>query len=44
MQGLRVLYEHTGRAVEWRRLVEELIPELTDPATGGPLPGREEQS
>ena len=43
MQGLRVLYEHTGRAVEWRRLVDELVPEFTDPATGGPRPGREEQ-
>jgi tetratricopeptide (TPR) repeat protein len=42
MQGLRALYEHTGRAVEWRRLVEELVPEITDSATGGPLPGREQ--
>ena len=43
MQGLRVLYGHTGRASEWRRLVAELVPSLTDPATGGPLPGREGQ-
>jgi len=43
MQGLRALYEHTGRTVEWRRLVEKLVPEFTDPATGGPLPGREHQ-
>ena len=43
MQGLRALYEHTGRTVEWRRLVDELNPDLTDPATDGPLPGREEQ-
>ena len=42
MQSLRTLYLHIGRTVEWRRLVEELIPEFTDPATGGPLPGREE--
>ena len=43
MQGLRVLYEHTGRAIEWRRLVDELVPEFTDPATGGPRPGREQE-
>ena len=43
MQGLRILYDHTGRTIEWRRLVDELIPEFTDPATGGPRPGREEQ-
>jgi tetratricopeptide (TPR) repeat protein len=41
MQGLDTLYDHTGRAVEWRRLVHELIPVLTDPA-GGPRPGLEE--
>ena len=27
MQGLRGLYEHTGRWIEWARLVEELIPD-----------------
>ena len=43
MQGLRALYDHTGRAIEWRRLVAELVPEFTDPATGGPHPGREDQ-
>jgi tetratricopeptide (TPR) repeat protein len=43
MQGLRSLYEHTGRAVEWRRLVDELVAEFTDPDTGGPLPAREDQ-
>ena len=43
MQGLWVLYEQTGRMIEWRRLVTELIPEFADPATGGPLPGREQQ-
>jgi tetratricopeptide (TPR) repeat protein len=43
MQGLRVLYEHVGRAVEWRRLVAELTPDLTNPKIDGPLPGREEQ-
>jgi tetratricopeptide (TPR) repeat protein len=39
MQGLRVLYQHTGRSIEWRRLVAELIPLFTDMATGGPRPG-----
>jgi tetratricopeptide (TPR) repeat protein len=43
MQGLRRLYEHTGRNLEWARLVEELVPDLVDPATDGPRPGREEQ-
>jgi tetratricopeptide (TPR) repeat protein len=43
MQGLGTLYEHTGRMVEWARLVDELVPELVDPATDGPLAGREEQ-
>ena len=42
MQGLRALHNHTGRTVEWRRLVEELIPEFTDPATSGPQTGRDE--
>jgi tetratricopeptide (TPR) repeat protein len=41
MQGLSVLYEHTGRVVEWRRLVAELTPAFTDPETDGPIPGRE---
>jgi tetratricopeptide (TPR) repeat protein len=43
MQGLHMLYEHTGRMVEWARLVEELVPDLVDPATDGPRSGREEQ-
>jgi tetratricopeptide (TPR) repeat protein len=43
MQGLLVLYQHTGRNLEWRRLVDELVPDLVDPATDGPWPGREEQ-
>ena len=42
MQGLRMLYHHTGRGAEWRRLVEEIVPQFVDPATGGPLPGPEE--
>jgi tetratricopeptide (TPR) repeat protein len=43
MQGLRGLYQHTGRNLEWARLVAELIPDLVDPDTDGPRPGREEQ-
>lgn len=43
MQGLRVLYAHTGRRVGWARLVEQVTPELVDPATGQPRPGRQEQ-
>jgi tetratricopeptide (TPR) repeat protein len=43
VQGLRTLYEHTGRRLEWARLVEEIIPHFVDPATDGSLPGREEE-
>jgi tetratricopeptide (TPR) repeat protein len=42
LQGLRVLYERTGRDSEWARLVAGVTPDFTDPATEGPLPGREE--
>jgi len=43
LQGLRALYQRTGRDGEWARLVEQVTPEFIDPATGGPLPGREDQ-
>jgi hypothetical protein len=43
LQGLRQLYGHTGRRAEWAHLVEEIVPHYVDPATDGPLPGREEQ-
>ncbi len=43
MQGLRQLYGHTGRRVEWARLVNEIVPDFVDPATDGPRAGREEQ-
>ncbi|NJL28228.1 MAG: tetratricopeptide repeat protein [Thermoanaerobaculia bacterium] len=43
MQGLRELYQHTGRRAEWRRLVGEIVPDFVDPKTEGPLPGREDQ-
>jgi tetratricopeptide (TPR) repeat protein len=43
MQGLRQLYDHTGRRAEWAGLVEEIVPDFVDPATDGPLPGREDE-
>jgi tetratricopeptide (TPR) repeat protein len=43
MQGLRTLYYATERRAAWRRLVAEVVPEFIDSATGGPLPGREDQ-
>lgn len=42
MQGLRHLYNHTGRRAEWRRLVEEIVPNFIDLETDGALPGRED--
>jgi tetratricopeptide (TPR) repeat protein len=42
MQGLRNLYDQSGRRAEWRRLVDEIVPDFVDPATDGPLPGRED--
>jgi tetratricopeptide (TPR) repeat protein len=41
MQGLRTLYEATGRRTAWRRLVDEVVPDFVDPASDGPLAGRE---
>jgi tetratricopeptide (TPR) repeat protein len=43
LQGLRVLYQHTGRKWEWSSLVDEIVPDFVDPATQGPLPGKEEE-
>jgi tetratricopeptide (TPR) repeat protein len=43
LQGLNVLYERTGRDGEWARLVDDVTPEVTDPATGGPRPGHDQQ-
>ena len=43
MQGLRFLYDVTGRRVQWSRLVGDILPDLVDPATDGPLPGLEEE-
>jgi tetratricopeptide (TPR) repeat protein len=42
MQGLDQLYDHTGRRAEWKRLVEEIVPDFVDPTNDGPLPEREE--
>jgi tetratricopeptide (TPR) repeat protein len=42
LQGLHILYERTGRDSEWARLVAAITPGVTDPVTGGPLPGREQ--
>ena len=41
MQGLRQLYDHTGRRAEWKRLVEEIVPDFVG-ADDLPLSGREE--
>jgi tetratricopeptide (TPR) repeat protein len=43
MQGLRTLYDATGRRAAWRRLVDEVVPDFVNPATGSPLPGRFEE-
>ncbi len=43
LQGLQILYRRTGRDSEWARLVAVIAPDVTDPATGGPRPGREEE-
>lgn len=42
MQGLKVLYSHTGRKAEWARLVKEIVPNFVDPVTDGPLAGHED--
>ena len=43
VSGLRILYTQTGRDGEWARLVTAITPDFIDPATGGPLPGRDGQ-
>ena len=43
MQGVRSLYEHTGRKGEWKRLVDEVVPDFVNPTTHGPISGREDQ-
>jgi tetratricopeptide (TPR) repeat protein len=41
LQGLRALYQRTGRTGELTRVVDEIAPDFTDPANDHPLPGRE---
>jgi tetratricopeptide (TPR) repeat protein len=43
MQGIRELYHETARDAAWRQLVESVVPHLVDPATDGPIAGREEE-
>ena len=43
LQGLRILYDRTGRDTEWARLVADVTPDFTDSTTGASLPGREDQ-
>ena len=43
MQGLDQLYDHRGRRGEWRRLVEEIVPEFVATSSEQPLPGREQE-
>jgi len=43
MKGLDVLYRHTGRRPEWKRLVDEIVLDFVDPAKDGPSPGQEEE-
>ncbi len=43
MQGLQMLYDVTGRRADWRRLVNEIVPDFVDPRTNAPIPGREEK-
>jgi len=42
MQGLRVLYGHTGHHAEWASLVEEIVPDFVETNINKPLAGREE--
>ena len=39
MQGLRALYDHTSRRVEWARLVQEMVPGLVEPGQRRPPAG-----
>jgi tetratricopeptide (TPR) repeat protein len=43
LEGLFHLYDLTGRAIEWVRLLNEVTPDYVDPATDQPRPGREDQ-
>jgi tetratricopeptide (TPR) repeat protein len=41
MQGLRTLYNATGRGAAWRRLVNDVVPDFIDSESDGPA-GRED--
>lgn len=41
MQGLRNLYEQTGRRADWAQLVTEIVPDFVDSVSDGPVPGHE---
>jgi tetratricopeptide (TPR) repeat protein len=43
MTGLGTLFTESGRGFAWRRLVEAVLPDLVDPQTDLPLPGREDE-
>jgi tetratricopeptide (TPR) repeat protein len=42
MRSLGMLYNQTGRTAEWKKLVDEIVPDFVDPNTGMALPGRGE--
>jgi tetratricopeptide (TPR) repeat protein len=42
IQGLATLYSATGRRAALRRLINEVVPDFIDPASEGPLAGREQ--
>jgi tetratricopeptide (TPR) repeat protein len=42
LQALQQLYQHTGRRAEWKRLVEEVVPDFINPESDKALPGFEE--
>src|SRR5262249_27152616 len=42
MQGLNQLYDHRGRRAEWKRLVEEIVPDFVG-EDGDPISGLEDQ-
>jgi len=42
MEGLDTLYDHTGRHAEWKRLVNEIVPDFVD-KDGNPITEREEK-
>jgi tetratricopeptide (TPR) repeat protein len=43
LRGLFNLYDLTGRAAEWARLLNDVIDDYVDPDTDQPLPGREDE-